>query len=347
MGSEQFGDLAIGLMAVSSAILVLRIVLQRFGYAAPGDFRRHIRVVESKAIAGRSRLHLVDIDGERLLLGSGDQGVTLLRHCGSVAQDAEGPKPDRARSRKLKLARGSLLLAALIVLVPQVGLAQEASRNVVLQIPDSLGMGGSVLDMLALLTVLAIAPSILLMATCFTRFVIVLAFVRQALGLQNMPPNQVLIGLALFLTAFVMQPVGEQVMNLAYDPYVAGELSGAEALKQAVVPVREFLLTQTREEDLALFMELGSVAPAAQLSDIPLSTLLPSFLVSELRTAFEIGFVVFLPFLVIDLVISSLLISMGMIVLPPIIVSLPFKIMLFVLVDGWNLILGSLIQSLA
>ena len=347
MGSEQFADLAIGLMIVSGAILALRIVLQRFGLAAPSDSRRHIRVVESKAIAGRSRLHLVEVDGERLLLGSGDQGVTLLRDCGSVDLDAESPKPGPTRFRKLKLARGSLLLAALIVLAPEVGLGQEASRNVVLQIPDSLGMGSSVLDMLALLTVLAIAPSILLMATCFTRFVIVLAFVRQALGLQNMPPNQVLIGLALFLTAFVMQPVAEQVMNLAYEPYVAGELSGAEALKQAVVPVREFLMSQTREEDLALFMELGSVGTAADLSAIPLSTLLPSFLVSELRTAFEIGFVVFLPFLVIDLVISSLLISMGMIVLPPIIVSLPFKIMLFVLVDGWNLILGSLIQSMA
>ena len=184
------------------------------------------------------------------------------------------------------------------------------------------------------------------MATCFTRFVIVLAFVRQAIGVQHTPPNQVLIGLALFLTAFVMQPVADEVIDLAYDPYVAGEMTGHEALEEAAEPVRRFLLSQTREEDLALFVEMAKVGPLAEPADVPLTTLLPSFLVSELRTAFEIGFVIFLPFLIIDLIVSSLLISMGMIVLPPIVVSLPFKIMLFVLADGWNLILGSLVQGM-
>ena len=184
------------------------------------------------------------------------------------------------------------------------------------------------------------------MTTCFTRFVIVLAFVRQAVGVQNSPPNQVLIGLALFMTAFVMQPVANEVIDLAYDPYVEGQLTGKEALVEAMQPIRGFLLSQTRESDLALFVELAGAGPVATPEEVPLTSLLPAFLVSELRTAFEIGFVIFLPFLIIDLVVASLLISMGMIVLPPIVVSLPFKIMLFVLVDGWNLILGSLVQGM-
>lgn len=349
MSWERIGDVMLAVVYVVGAIIAVRILLQRTSLPKLTDARRRIRVLESKLIATRSRIHLVEVEGERLLLGSGDQGVTLLRACGPAAEKEAAERPDPPAPRRLKSLPGAVLFLGLIVVLPTVGLAEASpSAGVLVEIPDSisLGSGSSAIDMLGLLTILTIAPSILLMATCFTRFVIVLAFVRQAIGVQHTPPNQVLIGLALFLTAFVMQPVADEVIDLAYDPYIAGELTGHEALEQAAGPVRHFLLSQTREEDLALFVEMAGVGPVAEPADVPLTTLLPSFLVSELRTAFEIGFVIFLPFLIIDLIVSSLLISMGMIVLPPIVVSLPFKIMLFVLADGWNLILGSLVQGM-
>jgi flagellar biosynthetic protein FliP len=202
----------------------------------------------------------------------------------------------------------------------------------------------SALEMLALLTLVSVAPAILLMATCFTRIVVVLALLRQAIGLQHMPPNQVLVGLALFLTLGVMSPVGEQVRVAAYEPYVAEQIDAREAGTRALVPIRAYLAKSTRESDLALFLEFTEQRPET-VDDVPLTALIPAHLISELRTAFEIGFMVFLPFLVVDLVVSSLLISMGMIVLPPVVVSLPFKLMLFVLADGWNLVLGSLVAS--
>ncbi|NNL67463.1 MAG: flagellar type III secretion system pore protein FliP [Myxococcales bacterium] len=202
------------------------------------------------------------------------------------------------------------------------------------------------MELLALLTLISVAPSILLMATCFTRIVIVLAFVRQAVGVQHLPPNQVLVGLSLFLTLFVMAPTGQKIHAQAWLPYMSEEISLEEAGSRGLAPIRRFMLAHTREVDLALFTEIADQPAPETLDEVPISSLLPAFLISELRTAFEIGFMVFLPFLIIDLVISSMLISMGMIVLPPVVVSLPFKIMLFVLADGWNLILGSLVDGL-
>jgi flagellar biosynthetic protein FliP len=202
-------------------------------------------------------------------------------------------------------------------------------------------------QMLGLLTLVAVAPSLLLLATCFTRIIVVLAFLRQAIGLQHMPPNQVLIGLALFLTVAVMAPVAEQIRTEAYEPFVAKQIEAGVAGERALAPIRAFLLESTREADLELFLRISKQQPPADVAATPLTALLPAFVISELRTAFEIGFMIFLPFLVVDLVVSSLLISMGMIVLPPIVVSLPFKLMLFVLVDGWNLVLGSLALGLS
>jgi flagellar biosynthetic protein FliP len=194
---------------------------------------------------------------------------------------------------------------------------------------------------------LSIAPSILLMATCFTRVVIVLAFLRQAIGVQQLPPNQVLVGLSLFVTLFVMAPVGERIHQEALEPYMLKEIGAPQAAELAAAPVRDFVSRYTREDDLALFLSFrGEAAPPAD-QPVSLATLLPSYLLSELRTAFEIGFMLYLPFLVIDLVVASLLISMGMIVLPPVVISLPFKLMLFVLLDGWNLVIGSLLTGLS
>ncbi|WP_225561518.1 flagellar type III secretion system pore protein FliP [Rhodanobacter sp. DHB23] len=201
------------------------------------------------------------------------------------------------------------------------------------------------LQMLALLTVLTMLPAIVLMMTSFTRIIIVLSFLRQALGTQSTPPNQVLLGLALFLTLFVMSPV----LNRAYDdgvkPYMSGQMSAEQALPAATAPFKRFMLDQTREADLSLFTKLSGAQPYASKADVPFTVAMPAFLTSELKTAFQMGFLLFIPFLIIDLVVASVLMSMGMMMLSPTIISLPFKIMLFVLVDGWTLLLGTLAGS--
>jgi flagellar biosynthetic protein FliP len=198
--------------------------------------------------------------------------------------------------------------------------------------------------LLIILTILTLAPSILIMLTSFTRIVIVLSFIRNALGMQQTPPNQVIIGLALFLTFFVMAPVGSEINSSAIHPYVNEEITFDEALDRAMEPVREFMFKQTRDKDLALFINI-SQTKADNLTQIPNHVLIPAFIISELKTAFQIGFVIYIPFLVIDMVVSSILMSMGMMMLPPVIISLPFKILLFILVDGWNLIVKSLIMG--
>jgi flagellar biosynthesis protein FliP len=201
------------------------------------------------------------------------------------------------------------------------------------------------LQILLVLTVLTMAPAILLMTTAFIRLVVVLSFVRQAMGTQQMPPNQIIIGLALFLTFFIMAPVFGQVHELALKPYFNKEIGQEAALDRAVKPMREFMFSQTREKELGLLMEIsGNKVPENQ-DDVPTMTLIPAFMLSELKRAFQIGFMVYIPFLVIDMVVASVLMSMGMMMLPPIIISLPFKLLLFVLVDGWSLVVGSLVQS--
>ncbi|MDW7674617.1 MAG: flagellar type III secretion system pore protein FliP [Bacillota bacterium] len=201
------------------------------------------------------------------------------------------------------------------------------------------------LQIVALLTILSLAPAILIMMTSFTRIIVVLSFVRNALATQQMPPNQVLIGLALFLTLFVMTPTWNEINNQALQPYLAGELNQTAALTEAMEPVRYFMFKQTREKDLALFITLSNSPIPQTFADIPNAVLIPSFIISELKTAFQLGFLIFLPFLVIDMVVASVLMSMGMMMLPPMMISLPFKILLFVLVDGWHLIVRSLVLS--
>ena len=200
------------------------------------------------------------------------------------------------------------------------------------------------LEIIFLLTVLTLAPAILVMITSFTRIVVVLSLLRSALGTQQMPPNQVIIGLALFLTFFVMAPTWNEVYNNSISPYIRGKLSFEEAYKEALIPIRDFMFSQVRERDLSLFLSLAKVKPKNK-QDVPTHVLVPAFITSELQTAFEIGFIIFIPFLIIDLVISSILLSMGMIMLPPVMISLPFKLLLFVLVNGWDLVVGSLIRS--
>lgn len=210
---------------------------------------------------------------------------------------------------------------------------------------ESPGDVGVTLQLLFLLTILSLAPGILIMITSFTRIIIVLSFVRTALGTQSMPPNQVLIGLSLFLTFFVMSPVFMEVNETALQPYLAGEMPQDEALDTALMPIKEFMAQHTREKDLALFFKYANLEKPDSIEDIPLTTLIPAFAISEIKTAFQIGFVIFIPFLVIDMVVASTLMAMGMMMLPPVMISLPFKILLFVLVDGWYLIVESLLGS--
>ncbi|MEO0335591.1 MAG: flagellar type III secretion system pore protein FliP [Pseudomonadota bacterium] len=195
------------------------------------------------------------------------------------------------------------------------------------------------------LTVLTLAPAILILMTSFTRIIIVLSFVRQALGTQQMPPNQMLVGLALFLTLFIMSPFLNTINNEAVQPFLNNEISQDQALTNAMAPLRQFMFNQTRESDLALFIKMSKSEKPKTRADVASSVLIPSFVLSELKTAFQIGFIIYLPFLVIDMVAASVLMAMGMMMLPPVIISLPFKIMLFVFVDGWTLLVGSLVQS--
>jgi len=201
------------------------------------------------------------------------------------------------------------------------------------------------LQILIFLTLLSLIPAILLSVTSFTRIIIVTHFLRQALGTQTMPPNQVLIGLALFLTFFIMQPVGSRINSDAVQPLLEGQITELQALEKAGGPLRDFMLRYTREKDLLLFLNIAREPRPARPQDLPMRIVIPSFMISELKTAFQIGFVIFVPFLIIDMVVAAVILSMGMMQLPPVVISTPLKILLFVMADGWNLVVGSLVRS--
>ncbi len=234
----------------------------------------------------------------------------------------------------------------LLTLIPE---AQAQSAGIPAIAVDS-GNGDSqtysvTLEILALMTVLTLLPAILLMMTSFTRIIIVLSILRQALGTAQTPSNQIILGLALFLTLFVMSPVFDQVYQVALQPYLDGSLSALEALRMATEPFKTFMLAQTRETDIRMFADIAGVTEIESPEQTPLTLLMPAFVTSELKTAFQIGFLIFIPFVIIDLVVASVLMSMGMMMLSPMIISLPFKLMLFALVDGWALIMGTLASS--
>jgi flagellar biosynthetic protein FliP len=210
---------------------------------------------------------------------------------------------------------------------------------------DSSAPLGPAIKMIVVLTVLSVAPAILLATTSFLRIAVVFAFIRSALGIQGMPPNQVLVGLALFLTVAIMTPVGSQLYEAGLGPYLDGELAAKEAYSRGIVPLRSFMLRQTREADLALFFDLNQADRPESPAEVGMQFLVPAFIVSELRTAFEMGFLLLIPFLLLDLVIAALLMSMGMVMLPPALISLPIKVGLFVVADGWHLLVASLVRS--
>ncbi len=250
----------------------------------------------------------------------------------------------RGRARLALLALGLLVLVLGSGCVAADGTVTVPGAEAPAQ-GEAPGNGATGVQLLVLLTVLSIAPALLVMVTSFTRIIIVLSLVRTAIGVPSLPPNQVLLGLTFLLTVFVMAPVWKVVNEQAVQPYLAGELDQGAAITTAEAPVREFMLAQTRESDLALFVGLADEERPETVEDVPTYVVIPSFIVSELKTAFLMGFIIFVPFLVIDIVVSAALLSMGMMMLPPVVISLPFKILLFVLVDGWGLIIGSLVSS--
>lgn len=221
--------------------------------------------------------------------------------------------------------------------VPSINLGVGESEN-----PADVAV---VLEIVALLTILSLAPAILILMTSFTRLIVVFHFLRQAIGTQQSPPNQVLIGLALFISFFIMTPVWNTIYTEALQPYMDEQLSPREAFDRAQAPIRKFMLQNTREKDLALFVKTSGMDRPRTQADVSLVVLIPAFVISELKTAFIVGFVLYVPFLIIDMVVASVLLSMGMMMLPPVMISLPFKLMLFVLVDGWHLVVGSMINS--
>ncbi len=249
----------------------------------------------------------------------------------------------------MRASRAVVRLAALVAFAAA-GLAPLPGQSVLSDLDTLLGRAGldhvsPALEVLLLLTLLAVAPTLLVLTTSFTRVIVVLSFLRSAIATQNVPPNQVLVALALFLTFFIMAPVFQTIGQEALTPFLAGTIGEVEFWERAATPVRQFMLRQTREADLALFMGMAGMAEVDSPEHIPLYVLVPAFAISELKTAFQIGFLLFLPFLVLDMVVASSLMAMGMFMIPPMMVSLPFKLLLFVTVDGWHLVVQSLLTS--
>ncbi len=255
------------------------------------------------------------------------------------------------RRCNLEHLRGPIIFAAVMIIL--LGIIGTATAQAQALPKISFGVEPSddasdlsvALQIVLMLTVLTLAPSILVMMTSFIRIAVVLSFLRQAIGTNQMPPNQLIIALALILTFFIMAPVGNQAYEAGLKPYIDGEITQEQAFESGMQPVRAFMLKQVREKDLALFVKLSGMEQPKNIDDVPTRLLIPGFVISELRTAFQIAFVVFIPFLIIDMVVASVLMSMGMLMLPPIMVALPFKILLFVLVDGWYLIVKALVES--
>mgnify|MGYP001422000749 CR=1 FL=1 len=262
-----------------------------------------------------------------------------------AAQPSSPRRPDSVLKSLLQKIAFFVSLITLLILTADLHPAYAASLEVDLGNALRIEGGGGptgVLGLMLMLTILSLAPSFLILTSAFTRIVVVLSFLRSALGTQQAPPNQVIIGLALFLTFFIMAPVYTEINDQAIKPLAAGQITQTEALDQAAVPLKRFMLEHTREKDLALFIRLSGAEPQTPEATA-LTTLTPAFVISELRVAFQIGFLLFIPFIVIDMVVSSILMSMGMFMLPPVMISLPFKLLLFVMVDGWHLVVSSIV----
>lgn len=370
-----------GLLVAGCVLLV-----KKYGRARlTGKSGKTLEIVESLFLGGNRMVCLIRSGQSRFLIGVTDHSINLIsgpesqdgvkdtpsesgtpvptQEIGSLSKESSGFSAllaDEVKKirKKLSVRKLTLFATALLVLGVWLGAAAPCSAAPqAIPIPEiDITVGGETpqgglgisLGILGLLTVLSLAPAIVMLTTSFTRMVVVFSFLRSGLGTQQTPPNQVLIGLALILTFFVMTPTWGEVYRVSLQPYIAGEINGQEAFALASQPMKEFMLRETREKDLALFATLvgGEETPQSP-EEMSLVQVVPAFVISELRTAFEMGFLLYLPFLVIDMVVASTLMSMGMLMLPPILISLPFKLLLFVLVDGWSLVTKSLIGGFA
>jgi len=361
------------------------LLVKKYGKTSlAGKPGKTLEILETLGLGGSRMVCLIRSGESRFLIGVTDHSVNLIRelspHEGTESQSPVTGAPagaphlagtpeeplgfpallaDELRKigKRFSRKKFTFVVASLLVLgVCLVSAAVCSAAPATLPIPEiDITIGGETpqgglgtsLGILGLLTVLSLAPAIVMLTTSFTRMVVVFSFLRSGLGTQQTPPNQVLIGLALILTFFVMTPTWGEVYRVSLQPYIAGEINGQEAFALASQPMKEFMLRETREKDLALFATLGGEEAPQSPEDMSLFQVVPAFVISELRTAFEMGFLLYLPFLVIDMVVASTLMSMGMLMLPPVLISLPFKLLLFVLVDGWSLITKSLIGGFA
>ena len=348
---------AVGLAGLVAALLVWW-QRQRIGGRADDA----IRLVATRGLGGKRLLALVEVEHERFLLGLTEDAVTCLGRLGAPTASAGddgggveewalgvGGRPSAGGSGRAtpggRTARAVGVLMALVALLLPAA-AHAALPQLSLEVGGNGGDGVSTsIQLMLLFTLLSFAPAILIGISAFVRIAIVLSFVRQAVGTQQMPPNQIILALALFLTFFVMMPTLQQVNQEAVQPYLHESTPPVEALEKGFQPLRAFMLRQTREKDLALFLGISHRDRPDTPADVPPEIVIPAFMISELKTAFQISFMVYIPFLVLDMVVASILTSMGMITLPPVLISLPFKLMIFVLVDGWNLLISTLIRS--
>lgn len=342
MGFELIKVTVALLIVLGGLYLLLRFLKQR---VLPN--KGLIEIVQYQPFGPKKGVAIVKVLKEYLVLGIADESISILSKPNpSDVEEAMKQQPAITSHQPLGIKdfikRKFFYFALLPIascLLPDLSFAAPAPP------PPAGGFLGltTPLELLLFLTLLSILPAILVMTTCFTRIVVVLSFLRQALGTPQVPPTQVIIGLSLFITLFVMSPVVDRIYADAYQPYTKKEINAEEAFNRAGVPLKEFMLKQTREKDLALFLKMSKSERPATPMDLPMRVVIPAFAIGELKKAFEIGFLIFLPFLVIDMVVASVLLSMGMMMLPPIMVSMPFKLLLFVLVDGWDLLIGSLI----
>ncbi len=312
-----------------------------------------IEMVHYQPFGPKKGVAIVKIVKDYVALGIADENISLLGKLNPADVEASmklmEDKPAAVPFDIKGLFGGKLkrffpVIVAAVLILPSMAFAQTPSAAAPAVSPGFFGLTTPI-ELLFFLTIIAFLPAVLVMTTCFTRIVIVLSFLRQALGTPQVPPTQVIIGLSLFITFFVMSPVFDTIYTNAYLPYTKKEIKAEEALSKASDPLKEFMLKQTREKDLALFLKMSRAERPAKPMDLPMRVVVPAFSIGELKRAFEIGFLIFLPFLVIDMVVASVLLSMGMMMLPPVMVSMPFKVLLFVLVDGWGLLIGSLIEG--
>ncbi|MDA8339138.1 MAG: flagellar type III secretion system pore protein FliP [Nitrospiraceae bacterium] len=345
MGIELIKVTLALLIVLGGLYLLLRFLKQRIL-----PHKGMIEIVQYQPFGPKRGIAVIKVLKEYLVVGVADENISLLSKPNPIDVE-EALQKTEVRSQKSEVRIKDLLKRSkffiFVCALSSVFCVLSSSVFAAPAPPPPAGGGflglTTPLELLLFLTLLSILPAILVMTTSFTRIVVVLSFLRQALGTPQVPPTQVIIGLALFITLFIMSPVVDNIYTNAYQPYSKKEINAEEALNRAGVPLKEFMLKQTREKDLALFLKMSKSERPATPMDLPMRVVIPAFSIGELKKAFEIGFLIFLPFLVIDMVVASVLLSMGMMMLPPIMISMPFKLLLFVLVDGWDLLIGSLI----